>query len=85
MNMWKIYTGDRCTYCTNAKRLLNRENIAFSEHNINMEENKFFLQDKGFKTVPQIYTDTGHHIGGYEELKKYLTSPSQSIVSHTET
>ena len=47
MNMWKIYTGDRCTYCTNAKRLLNRENIAFSEHNINMEENKYFLQDKG--------------------------------------
>ena len=40
MQMWKIYTGDRCTYCTNAKRLLNRENIAFSEHNINMDENK---------------------------------------------
>jgi glutaredoxin len=25
MNMWKIYTGDRCSYCTNAKRILNRD------------------------------------------------------------
>ena len=72
MQMWKIYTGDRCTYCTNAKRILNRENIAFSEHNVNLEENKYFLKDKGFKTVPQIYTDTGYHIGGYEELLSYM-------------
>ena len=72
MQMWKIYTGDKCTYCTKAKRLLYRENIAFSEHNINMEENKYFLQDKGFKTVPQIYNHRDEHIGGYNELVEYM-------------
>ena len=72
MNLWKIYTGDRCTYCTNAKRLLNQEGISFAEHNINMEENKHFLKDNGFKTVPQIYNHRGEHIGGYTELKQYM-------------
>ena len=72
MQMWKIYTGDRCTYCTNAKRILNRENIAFSEHNVNLEENKYFLKDKGFKTVPQIYNHRDEHIGGYNELVEYM-------------
>ena len=72
MQMWKIYTGDRCSYCMNAKRILNRENIAFSEHNVNLEENKYFLQDKGFKTVPQIYNHRDEHIGGYNELVQYM-------------
>ena len=72
MNMWKIYTGDRCTYCTNAKRLLNQEGIPFAEHNINLVENKHFLKDNGFKTVPQIYNHRGEHIGGYTELKQYM-------------
>ena len=72
MNLWKIYTGDRCTYCNQAKALLNRENIGFAEHNVNMEENKYFLQDNGFKTVPQIYNHRGEHIGGYTELVEYM-------------
>ena len=72
MQMWKIYTGDRCSYCTNAKRILNSVNIAFSEHNVNLEENKYFLQDKGFKTVPQIYNHRDEHIGGYDDLVEYM-------------
>ena len=72
MNMWRIYTGDRCAYCTNAKRLLNQEGIPFAEHNINLVENKHFLKDNGFKTVPQIYNHRGEHIGGYTELKEYM-------------
>ena len=72
MNLWKIYTGDRCTYCTNAKRLLNQQGIPFAEHNVNLEENKYFLQDKGFKTVPQIYNHRDEHIGGYDQLKEYM-------------
>ena len=72
MNLWKIYTGDRCTYCTNAKRLLNMESIPFAEHNINLEENKHFLKDNGFKTVPQIYNHRDEHIGGYNELVEYM-------------
>ena len=37
-----------------------------------MEENKYFLQDKGFKTVPQIYNHRNEHIGGYDELVEYM-------------
>jgi len=37
-----------------------------------MEENKYFLQDKGFKTVPQIYNHRDEHIGGYDDLVQYM-------------
>ena len=73
MNMWKIYTGDRCTYCTNAKRLLNMENIPFAEHNINIDEKaKYYLKDNGYKTVPQIWNHRDEYVGGYDQLKTYF-------------
>tara|TARA_B100000427_G_scaffold328880_1_gene343138 strand:+ start:502 stop:648 length:147 start_codon:yes stop_codon:yes gene_type:complete len=31
-----------------------------------------FKETTGLKKVPQIYTDTGYHIGGYEELVTYM-------------
>ena len=84
--MYTVYTAENCIFCSKAKALLLEYNCEFVNVILDTPQKKSkFKETTGLKTVPQIYTDTGHHIGGYEELKKYLTSPSQSIVSHTET
>ena len=37
------------------------------------------LKRKGFKTVPQIYGPDNEHIGGYDDLKKYLENRMEII------
>lgn len=63
-----------CDFCTSAKNLLSENNHEYINVILDTsEKKKDFKKRTGLKTVPQIYTDTGHHIGGYEELKEYMT------------
>jgi glutaredoxin 3 len=68
-----IYTKANCSYCEQAKSLLIKKNIAYSELYISEPDILDQLKDlvSGVKTVPQIFID-GAHIGGYTELVGYL-------------
>ena len=62
-----------CDFCTSAKKVLNENKCEYINIMLDTpEKKKDFKERTGVKTVPQIYTDNGHHIGGYEELKEYL-------------
>ena len=66
-----VYMGPRCNYCDAAKRLLTRNDIAYKEINIALEEDKMdemLKKSKGRRTIPQIFFDD-HHVGGFEELR----------------
>ena len=76
-----IYTTKNCSYCESAKNLLkeyNREYVnVVLDSNIKSETNmgsiEEFKKSTGHTTVPQIYHSSGLYIGGYEELKHYLS------------
>ena len=71
--MYTIYTTETCGYCYAAKKLLSSHNIEYKEINLNTTEKKMdFKEETGLKTVPQIYTDSGDHIGGYDDLVTYM-------------
>ena len=71
--MYTLYTTENCEYCTAAKSLLFSYNLEFIVVILDTPKKKEeFKKNTGLRTVPQIYTDNGHHIGGYEELKKHL-------------
>ena len=66
-----VYMGPMCSYCDAAKRLLTRNNIAYKEINIALEEGKMdemLKKSNGRRTIPQIFFDD-YHVGGYEELR----------------
>ena len=66
-----VYMGPACGYCDAAKRLLARNNIAYKEINIALEEGKMdemLKKSNGKKTIPQIFFDE-NHVGGFEELR----------------
>ena len=66
-----VYMGPMCAFCDAAKRLLTRNNIAYKEINIALEEGKMdemLNKSNGKKTIPQIFFDD-HHVGGFEELR----------------
>ena len=74
-----IYTKPNCTYCTQAKALLELYNLPYKS--INLSENEsgegFISRDAllqlfpNARTMPQIVVD-GETLGGFTELKTFL-------------
>lgn len=69
MNQVIVYSAEYCPYCTHAKELLKRNNIAFEEIRVdlNPELREEMITKSGRRTVPQIFIN-GQAIGGYSEL-----------------
>jgi len=74
--MYVIITRDQCNFCDDAKALMKGAGINYVEYNIQSGSSKcllYLLKRSSITTVPQIFNDKGTHIGGYTELKEYLT------------
>jgi len=66
----EIYTRPGCSYCSAARALLRRKQVAFTEFDAG--KNPDFRQEmlaraNGGTTFPQIFID-GFHVGGCDEL-----------------
>ena len=68
-----IYSRYHCTFCDQAKFLLDQRGIPFEERKIGDGYTKEELLEAvpTARTVPQIFLDD-QLIGGYTELKNYL-------------
>jgi glutaredoxin 3 len=65
-----IYSGPHCPYCTRAKALLQRKNVAYQEFDVKNDPeklNEMLERSNGRKTIPQIFIDD-RHIGGCDDL-----------------
>lgn len=67
-----LYTKPDCTFCHQAKALLDDRDITFAEQPFTTEAEFEDFRAMGFRTFPQIFSDTGQHIGGHAELVNYL-------------
>lgn len=79
--MYIIYGTASCTYCVEAKKLLDREDKDYTYSDItvltatersNIEE----IANKVFRTVPQIFKLVDNemvYVGGYTNLKEDLS------------
>ena len=70
--MLKVYSKENCTYCTQAKKLLESKNIEYQEVRIDIDNSaREFLLSEGHRTLPQIYLDDSLFVvGGYQGLVK---------------
>ena len=68
-----VWSNVGCTYCEQAKKLLESKGIEYEERNLAKGWSVQQLHEvvPGARTVPQIFVD-GKYIGGYTELKKEL-------------
>ena len=69
-----VWSKDNCTFCDQAKALLEQRNITYEERKIGDGWTKEELLEAipTARTVPQIILE-GELIGGFTELKKKLT------------
>lgn len=65
----EIYTADYCGYCHQAKQLLERKGISYTEIRVDLDPSKReeMIQRTGRRTVPEILID-GELIGGFDDL-----------------
>ena len=68
-----VWSKDNCTFCDQAKALLEQRNIAYEERKIG---NGYTREDllaavPTARTVPQIFVNN-NHVGGFTELRKYI-------------
>ena len=68
-----VWSKDQCSFCVQAKNLLNSKNIDYEERNINEGYTKEQLLEvvPGARTLPQIFIDD-KLIGGFTELRQHL-------------
>ena len=64
-----IYTSVACPYCVQAKRLLDRKGVPYSEIDVtgDPQQRHAMTQASGRRTVPQIFIGE-QSIGGFDEL-----------------
>lgn len=69
--MFTIHTRDNCSFCTDAKDLLNRFSLLFTEIEYKTEEQISEFKSAGFKTFPQVFDGT-RYVGGYTDLEFHI-------------
>ena len=81
--MLTVYSKNYCSYCTQAKNYLTKNNIAFQEKNIeNDKQAREFILAQGHRTLPQIYFYGSLFVdGGWQGLSKMST---QEIIQRIE-
>ncbi len=65
-----IYTRPGCSFCAEAKAILNKNNVKYEEHILNKDYSiKTLVAISGKTSVPQVFIN-GERIGGADDLKK---------------
>jgi len=67
-----LYSKENCSYCGQAKRLLESKNISYQEVRIDLDPDaREFVLSRGHRTVPQLYLDDQLFVeGGFQGLAK---------------
>ena len=68
-----VWSKDNCTFCDQAKALLEQRNIAYEEKKIGHGYTREDLLEAvpTARTVPQIFVNK-NYVGGFTELRKYI-------------
>lgn len=69
-----IWSKDQCTFCDQAKRLLETRDIDYEERNINRgswTKEQLLEAVPQARSVPQIFVDD-EYVGGFNELREIL-------------
>ncbi len=77
-----VYSGPMCRYCDAAKKLLERNNLEFTDIDVSTKDglrDEMTKKANGRRTIPQIFFND-EHVGGYQELRD-LEKSGQLLLS----
>ena len=67
-----IIGAGNCVHCVRAKQFCDKRNIPYTYYDLGCHAwLKSLIKKTDLTTVPQIFTTTGLHIGGYSDLEHF--------------
>lgn len=77
-----VYTKRDCTYCVQAKRLLESKGVEYVDVEIgtDMTREDFMSIFPNVRTVPFILIDS-KQVGGYEDLKEWFANGDNQLLT----
>jgi len=70
-----VYGGEGCPACKQAVNELESRSKDYQYYDVYTDmEALEFLTTKGLRGIPQIFTDSGEHIGGFKDLTAHLAA-----------
>ena len=76
-NGYTVYGKSNCSGCEQAKALLESKGLGYEYVDVMKTPSaQALFREKGFRSVPQIFKDGEHLLGGILELKTLLESNS---------
>lgn len=73
MDRLVVYGARKCVWCQRLLDVLRAVEVEFTKVSVRQNEDALrFLGGQGLKTVPQVFTMDGKHIGGYDDTMNYL-------------
>lgn len=77
----EVFSGPQCSYCRQAKALLEEMGVNYTELDISTEHhrNEFVNRLPRTRSIPQIFVDD-QHIGGFEDLQSLKEKGQLEIV-----
>lgn len=67
----EIYTWQTCPFCIRAKDLLDSKGVEYTDYQIDGDDearSKMIERANGKRSLPQIFVDKDHHVGGCDDL-----------------
>ena len=72
--IYNIYSKENCVFCEKAKALLKMRGLEYNElkYEQDFTRDELLTRFPQARTFPQIETDKGEYIGGFDQLKERL-------------
>lgn len=67
-----IIGAGNCIHCARAKQFCDKRGLSYTYYDLGVNAwLKTLLQKTELTTIPQIFTTTGLHVGGYSDLEHF--------------
>jgi len=72
--IYNIYSKENCVFCEKAKALLEMRGLEYNElkYEQDFTRDELLTRFPQARTFPQIETDKGEYVGGFDQLKERL-------------
>jgi glutaredoxin len=68
-----IYGASFCSWCAKAKEHAEEKEVEYTYVDLgDIDDVREWAGKRGLKSIPQVYTECGDHVGGHDQFKNYL-------------
>lgn len=62
--MYTVYSSDNCPFCVKLKNFMDMKGVTYKVVDVKEDELALaYLRSSGYRTIPQVFSSDGEHVG----------------------